>query len=178
MTGFRFPTAAMTGYFSLWHRVQSGSGAHLVSYSTGTRGLSPVVKRSGCETDQSPQSSAMVKHSWSYASTPQFAFMACCLIKQWVRLHIMVLIQAQKQLYLFHYTFLRLTIINMFCCNTFCSLGVGICGRTDMTCPTCLHIMQITHMNVIKLLLISKEEPTNTWQFLHWEGISVLCLRT
>jgi hypothetical protein len=33
------------------------------------------------EADHSPPSSAEVKNAWSYTSTPQYAFMAWCLVK-------------------------------------------------------------------------------------------------
>jgi hypothetical protein len=54
----RFPPRA--GNFSLYHRVQNGSGAHTASYPMGTRGFFLGVKRPGRETDHSP-SSAEVK---------------------------------------------------------------------------------------------------------------------
>jgi hypothetical protein len=44
------------GNFSLYHRVQNGSGAHLASYPMGTRDAFP-----GGEADNSPLSSAEVK---------------------------------------------------------------------------------------------------------------------
>jgi hypothetical protein len=55
----RFPEGA--GNFYLHHRVQNGSGAHPASYSRGTRGSFPGVKRLGREADHSPPSSAEVK---------------------------------------------------------------------------------------------------------------------
>jgi hypothetical protein len=55
----RFPAGA--GNFSLHHRLQNGSGAHPVSYTMGTRGSFPGVKRPGREADHSPPSSAEVK---------------------------------------------------------------------------------------------------------------------
>jgi hypothetical protein len=39
------------------------------------------VKRPGRESDHSPPSSAEVKNAWSYISTPQYAFVAWCLVK-------------------------------------------------------------------------------------------------
>jgi hypothetical protein len=39
------------------------------------------VKLAGSEADHSPPSSAEVKNAWSYASTPQYVFMAWCLVK-------------------------------------------------------------------------------------------------
>jgi hypothetical protein len=55
----RFPAGA--GNFSLHHRVQNGSGAHPASYSMGTRGSFPVVKRPGREADHSPPPGVEVK---------------------------------------------------------------------------------------------------------------------
>jgi hypothetical protein len=43
--------------------------------------LSLEVKRPGGEVDHSPPSSAEVKNAWSYTSTPQYVFMAWCLVK-------------------------------------------------------------------------------------------------
>jgi hypothetical protein len=51
----------------------------------------PEVKRPGREADHSPPSSAEVKNACSYISTPQYAFMAWCIIKQCIRLHDVVL---------------------------------------------------------------------------------------
>jgi hypothetical protein len=67
--------------FSLFHRyVQTGSGAHQVSYPIGIGTLTPGVKREGREADHLPPSSATVKNAWSYASL-QYVFMAWCLVK-------------------------------------------------------------------------------------------------
>jgi hypothetical protein len=80
----RFPDfPAGAGNFSLHHRVQNGSGAHPASYPMGTGGgaLSLGVKRPGREADHSPPSSSDVKNAWSYTSTPQYCFMAWCLVK-------------------------------------------------------------------------------------------------
>jgi hypothetical protein len=38
--------------------------------------LSPGVKRPGCEADHSPPTSAVVKKTWIYTSTPPYAFIA------------------------------------------------------------------------------------------------------
>jgi hypothetical protein len=46
-----------------------------------TRGFSLEVKRPGREADHSPPSNAEVKNAWSYISTPQYVFMAWCLVK-------------------------------------------------------------------------------------------------
>jgi hypothetical protein len=75
----RFPAGA--GNFSLHHRIQNGAGVHPASYPMGTRGSFPGVKRPGREADHSPSSRAEVKNAWSYTSTPQYVFMAWCLVK-------------------------------------------------------------------------------------------------
>jgi hypothetical protein len=67
--------------FSLRHRVQTGSGAHPASYPVGTRGSYPEIKRLGREADHSVPSSAEVKNSWCYTSTPQYILKAWCLVK-------------------------------------------------------------------------------------------------
>jgi hypothetical protein len=53
--------------------------------------LSLGVKWPVCEADHSPPSTAKVKNAWSYTFTPQYAFMAWCLVKK-----------AHGQLYLYH----------------------------------------------------------------------------
>jgi hypothetical protein len=45
--------------------------------------LSPGLKGTGRETDHSPPSSAEVKNSWNYTSTPPYVFIVWCLIKHW-----------------------------------------------------------------------------------------------
>jgi hypothetical protein len=56
--------------------VQTGSGVHPTSYTAGTGGSFPGVKRPGREADHSPPTSAEVKKIWIYTSTPPYAFMA------------------------------------------------------------------------------------------------------
>jgi hypothetical protein len=75
----RFPSGA--GNFSLHNRVQNVSGAHPASYPMGTGGSFLGVKRPGREADHSPPYSAEVKNAWSYTLTPQYVFMAWCLVK-------------------------------------------------------------------------------------------------
>jgi hypothetical protein len=41
-----------------------------------TRAILPGVKRPDCESDHSPQTSAKVKNTWIYISTPPYVFMA------------------------------------------------------------------------------------------------------
>jgi hypothetical protein len=59
--------------WSLLHVVQTGSGAHLVSYRMSTGGSIPLVKLLEREPDHSP-TSAEVKKVWIYTSTPPYAF--------------------------------------------------------------------------------------------------------
>jgi hypothetical protein len=77
---------AGTGIFSLHHRDQIGYGDHPASYPVGTGGFSYRG-----EADRSSPSSAEVKNTWSLTSSPQYIFMARCLIKQRKRLHDVVL---------------------------------------------------------------------------------------
>jgi hypothetical protein len=70
----RFPVGDQN--FSLFHRVQTGSGAQAASFTIGTG-----LKQPGREVDHSPPSSK-VKNTWRYTSTPQYVFMAWCLVKQ------------------------------------------------------------------------------------------------
>jgi hypothetical protein len=56
-------------FFSLHHRVQTGSGAHPASYPMDNGALSLGVKPPGREADHSHPSSAEVKNAWSYTST-------------------------------------------------------------------------------------------------------------
>jgi hypothetical protein len=43
--------------------------------------ISLGIKLPGREADHSPPSSAEVKNAWSYISTPQYVFIAWCLVK-------------------------------------------------------------------------------------------------
>jgi hypothetical protein len=69
-SGVRVPEGA--GNFSLHHRVQTGSGAHPVSYPMGTTpgAFSLEVKRLGREADHPPPSTSEVKNAWNYTSAP------------------------------------------------------------------------------------------------------------
>jgi hypothetical protein len=74
----RVPAGA--GNFPLHHHVQTGSGAHPVSYPMGTRGSFPVGERPRREADHAPPSSVEVKNAWSYTSTPPIrVLMKWCL---------------------------------------------------------------------------------------------------
>jgi hypothetical protein len=52
------------------HFVHAGSTVHPTSHPMGTGAVSPAVKWSGREVDQSPPASAEVKKTWVYISTP------------------------------------------------------------------------------------------------------------
>jgi hypothetical protein len=66
--------------FSLLYVVQTGSGARPASYPMGVPGaLSPGVKRPWREADRSPPTSAEVKKTWVYTSTPPYVFMGVVL---------------------------------------------------------------------------------------------------
>jgi hypothetical protein len=58
--GVRFPAGA--GYVSFLYNVQTGYGAHQVSYTMGIRGCFPEATRQEREADHSPPSSAKVKN--------------------------------------------------------------------------------------------------------------------
>jgi hypothetical protein len=58
------------------HSVYTGCGAHPASYPMGTEVLSPRVKQPGREGDHSPPTSAEIKKTWLYTSTPPYVFMA------------------------------------------------------------------------------------------------------
>jgi hypothetical protein len=71
--GVRVPVGSKS---SLLNVVQTGSGVHRTSYTVGTGGSFPGVKRPVREADHSPPTSAEVKKMWIYTSTPPYAFMA------------------------------------------------------------------------------------------------------
>jgi hypothetical protein len=67
--------------FTTASRMALGPTQPPIQWVTGV--LSLRIKRPGRETDHSPPSSAEVKNEWSYTSTPQYVFMAWCLVKHW-----------------------------------------------------------------------------------------------
>jgi hypothetical protein len=69
-SGSRFRFSVGAGNFSLYHRVQTGSGAHPASYPMDIRGSSPGVKRPGSEADYSPPSSAVKECVELYLHSP------------------------------------------------------------------------------------------------------------
>jgi len=101
---FRFISLRIPGRvwsFSPLHCVQTGSGAPPSLLSNGYRRfLSPGIKRQEREADLSLQSTAEIKNAWSYTSTPAVS-VHCVVLKQWIRLHLVVLNEAQGQLYLY-----------------------------------------------------------------------------
>jgi hypothetical protein len=89
----RFPTGAGIFLFTTTSRPAPGPTQPPIQWVPGA--LSLGVKRQGREADHSPPSSAEVKSTWSYNSTPQYAFMAWCSVK------------AQGQLYLLPLSYLN-----------------------------------------------------------------------
>jgi hypothetical protein len=80
MIGVRVPAEAVN--FSLQHRVQTGCGAHPASYTVGIGSSFPGGKASGgvkltTHLHLVPRS----KNASIYTSTPQYAFMTCCLFE-------------------------------------------------------------------------------------------------
>jgi hypothetical protein len=67
---FLFTTASRLALVSIQIHVQCVPGA-----------LSVGEKRQGSESDHSPPTSAEVKNTWSYTSSPQYVFMACYSVK-------------------------------------------------------------------------------------------------
>jgi hypothetical protein len=61
--------------FSALHVVKTGFGTHLASYPIDTGAVSPGVKRPGHEADHLPLTSAEVKNTYIYISTPPYVFM-------------------------------------------------------------------------------------------------------
>jgi hypothetical protein len=59
-----------------YNTLKTGSGVHQTSYTMGTGGSFPGVKRPRREADHSPPTSAEVKKMLIYTSTPPYAFMA------------------------------------------------------------------------------------------------------
>jgi hypothetical protein len=80
MIGGSIPGGA--GNFSLHHHVQTGSGAHLASYSTGTGGSFPEGKAAGSWSWSltSVKCRGQRMH-WAIPPLPQYVFMAWCLVK-------------------------------------------------------------------------------------------------
>jgi hypothetical protein len=75
----RFP--ARLGNFSLRHRLQTGSGAHLACIRKIPVALSPRVERPGRKVDNSSPYSAEIENAWSYTSIPPCVAMAWCFVK-------------------------------------------------------------------------------------------------
>jgi hypothetical protein len=74
-------------FFSLQSRPDRHWGTpNLLSNRYRGGGLSPGVRWRGREADHSYSSSAEVKNMWNYTSTPQYIFMALCLVKVKVKL--------------------------------------------------------------------------------------------
>jgi hypothetical protein len=75
----RFPAGLGIFLFTTASRTALGPTQFPIQWILGV--LSLGVKRPGRETDHSPPCSAEVKNAWSYTPTPQYIFMAWCLVK-------------------------------------------------------------------------------------------------
>jgi hypothetical protein len=62
--------------FSPLQVVQTGLAAHAASYPMVNRGFIPGAKRPGREADRSLPTTAEVKNTWIYTSTPPYVFVA------------------------------------------------------------------------------------------------------
>jgi hypothetical protein len=62
--------------FSLFHRVQTDSGAHPASYPKGTRAVFPGIKRPGHEPGQPHPSNTKVKNGGAILHSP-------CILMTW-----------------------------------------------------------------------------------------------
>jgi hypothetical protein len=77
---FRFPAGGLGIFlFATVFRMAMGPTQPPIQWVAGA--LSLGVKRLRREAGHSPLSSAEVKNAWSYISTPQYVFMAWCLVK-------------------------------------------------------------------------------------------------
>jgi hypothetical protein len=72
----RFPAGAGNFLFTTAFRTALGPNQPPIQWVPGA--LSLGIKWPGREADHSPPSSAEVKNSWTYTSTPQYAFMVWC----------------------------------------------------------------------------------------------------
>jgi hypothetical protein len=79
--GFDFRRGSGIFLFTNMSRTALGSTQPPIQWVDGA--LSLGVKRPRHEADHSPPSTAEVKDVWSYTSTPQYVFMAWCLVKHW-----------------------------------------------------------------------------------------------
>jgi hypothetical protein len=81
--GGSIPGKGNYGIFSLLHRIEIVPGDHPASclMGTGRGGGFPRVKRSGCETDHSPPTSAEVKNAWNYTSTSPIRLHCMYIVK-------------------------------------------------------------------------------------------------
>jgi hypothetical protein len=85
-TGLQFSAGAKMGIFLFATMSRPGLGPTQTPIQCVSGILIPEVKWLGHEADHLPPSSSEIKNVWSYTSTPQYAFMAWCLIKQWMSL--------------------------------------------------------------------------------------------
>jgi hypothetical protein len=80
-----FLVSAGTWNFSLHHRLRTGYGAHISSYTMGTRGLFPEAKAAGAWSWPLSPSSAETKNAWSYTSISLYVFITWYLrVQTWI----------------------------------------------------------------------------------------------
>jgi hypothetical protein len=77
-------------FFILANLFRRTLGAHTASYQIGTG-----IKQPKREADHSSPSIAKDNNAWIYTSTPSCFFMGRCLVKCSIRLHVVVVSQAQ-----------------------------------------------------------------------------------
>jgi hypothetical protein len=105
------PNSGNVGIFTLRRRVQTGSGAHPFSSPVDKGAPSRGVKRPGREADHSRLSSTKVKNAWNCTSTPPNVFMAWCLIKQRLLLHVWYLVKHRD--FTFTFAFLDSRLVKL-----------------------------------------------------------------
>jgi hypothetical protein len=71
------PCRVKNFHFSMLSRLALGPTQPPIQWVPGA--LSPGVKQPGREADHSPPTSAKIKKTWVYTSTPQYTFMMQCL---------------------------------------------------------------------------------------------------
>jgi hypothetical protein len=146
---FFFTTASRTALGPTQHPIQRVPGS-----------LSLGVKRPWREADHSPPSSAEVKNALSYTYTPQYAFMAWCLVKHRGNFSFTVTsFFGCYELFLRKYAFrlnlgvqliVSITQYHVSSCRLVLSstLGYKTCLRMDTISPSWIHYM---HMDFVQM---------------------------
>jgi hypothetical protein len=105
-----------------------------------TGGSFPGGKAAGGEADHSPPSSAEVKNAWSYTSTPQYVFMAWCLVKHRDNFTFTFLVHHKHMNNLYVINITHITIRKFYVAYDNINIA-GICtsGNYSEICVTDLH---------------------------------------